>query len=294
MRKPSFFRWLIPLLLILGLGGCSAVELAYAMAPRLAVKFADEYFYLSKRQEAQALQLFEARKQLHQTEELPLYYDFANRLEQRFEAGLDAESLDATLKEGEQLLRLGLRNTLPAISTLMAGLEENQVEYFLGKLNEKEDEYRQRIAEGESEEKREENEFEDLEEWTGKLRDEQKQLVRQYLEKMHDNREYWLQWRMERNRMLGELLKTQPDAGQIEAFLQSSWVGRADIPTELAARSAHNRKLYISMMLELEESLDDSQRRKVRERITESRELVLALMPEDVKEQLLADLAPAR
>ncbi len=48
------------------------------------------------------------------------------------------------------------------------------------------------------------------------------------------------------------------------------------------------------MMLELEESLDDSQRGKVRERIVESRDLVLALMPNDIKEQLLADVAPAR
>lgn len=288
-KNPALRRLLL-LMLVLMLGACSAVEVAYAIAPRLAVKFADEYFYLSNAQEAQALELFQARKKVHQIEELPLYLAYADRLEQRFAEGLTKEALDASLAEGEQLLREGVKKTLPAISSLMADLDDDQVEYFVGKLREKEDEYRKRIEEGESERNREENEFEDLEEWTGKLREEQRVLVRKHLASMHDNREHWLQWRVDRNRMLAELLGKDPTAGEIEKFLTHSWVDRGNIPEALAKRSSENRELYIEMMLELEATLDDAQREKVRARITESRELILALMPDDVQQQLLAEL----
>lgn len=290
-RKISRKHWLLPLLLIALLGGCSAVELGYAIAPRLAVRFIDDYFYLGNAQEARALELFEARKKKHQHEELPLYFAYANRLEERFKAGLTHESLDTSLEEGEQLLRQGVSKTLPAISEIIADLDEDQVEYFLGRLNEKEDEYRQRIREGESEEKRNENEFEDLEEWTGKLRKEQRKLVRKHLAGMHDNRAAWLQWRVERNGMLATLLKRDPGAAEIEEFLRDSWVQRNGISAELEERSAENREKYIEMMLELENSLDESQRQNVLTRINESRELILALMPDDVQNQLLAGLA---
>ncbi|MDX1455561.1 MAG: DUF6279 family lipoprotein [Gammaproteobacteria bacterium] len=273
---------------VLALSACGAVELAYSMAPRLAVEFADEYFYLNTRQESEALALFKARKAEHEVRELPLYYAFAERVEQRFLAGLTPESLDASIDEGEQLLRQGVRDTMPAIAEIMAGLDEDQRAYFVGKLEEKEQEYRERIAEERSDKEREENEFEDMEEWIGELNEEQKRLIRSHVARMHDNRPLWLAWRVARNDGLGQLLLDNAGQQEIESFLKRSWVDRVDLPAELAERSTHNRQQSIEMILALQETLTDKQRDKVLKRIREARELVLALMPAEVERELLA------
>lgn len=278
---PNKFRIVaIILLLTAGVTACSMAGFGYDIAPRLAVRYADDYLQLSNRQEARALQLFEARKELHQRDELPQYALFMADIEQRFEQGPTADDIDHALERVSDFWSLAIERTVPAITTILLDLDEDQLDAFENRLADSEERYRERIEEHDPAKELEER-IEDIEEWTGELDEEQRALVQERLATLNDTRVAWLEWRIERNSRLMALLREQADTEALEEFLLKSWVSRDYVDPELVEATEENRKRYVDLLLELDTMITPAQRNRVADRLAEYREIVWDLLQEE-------------
>lgn len=278
---PTFSRIIaVTLLLTGGVTACSMAGFGYDIAPRLAVRYADDYLQLSNRQEARALQLFEARKELHQRDELPRYAIFMVDVERRLEADPAPADIDYALEQVSEFWSLAIERTVPAITSILLDLDEDQVDALGRKLADSEERYRKRIEEHDPEKELEER-TEDIEEWTGKLDEEQLALVSERLATLNDTRVAWLEWRIERNSRLMTLLRERTDAAALEEFLLKSWVSRENIDPALVEATDENRQRYIALLLELNEMITPEQRERVEEKLADYREIVWELLEDE-------------
>lgn len=263
-----------------GLAACSLAGFGYDMAPRIAVRYADDYLALSNRQEARALELFRERKALHQRDELPQYAIFMADLERRLQRGVTREDFNHTFERVNELWDLAVERTVPAIATILADLDEDQLAALEESLADSEERYRERIREHDPEKRREER-FEDIEEWTGDLTAEQRAFIDERFAQLNDTRVDWLEWRIERNQRLIDLLKTRPGKAEIEAFMISSWARRNDIDPALEKATEENRAIYRGMLVDLADRLTEAQMESVADKLAEYREIVWELLPEE-------------
>ena len=280
----SSHRRLIAALSILamvgGLAACSLAGFGYDIAPRLAVRYADDYLHLNTRQEAKALELFRERKTIHQQDELPQYAVFMMDLERRLQRGLTHDDFNHAFERVNQLWDVAVERTVPAIATILADLDDDQLEALEESLADSEERYRERIRDHDPEERREER-FEDIEEWTGDLSEEQRAFVEERFAQLNDTRVAWLEWRIQRNQRLVDLLKKKPGREEIEAFMISSWARRDDIDPELEKATEENRAIYRRLLVDLAARLNPDQEEAVAEKLAEYREIVWDLLPED-------------
>jgi hypothetical protein len=278
---PKFFRIIsVVSLLVAGVTACSMAGFGYDIAPRLAVRYVDDYLQLSNRQEARALQLFEARKEIHQRDELPQYAIFMVDVERRLEQGPTSEDIDHVLERVSKFWSFAIERTVPAITTILLDLDEDQVDALGKKLADSEERYRERIEEHDPEKELEER-IEGIEEWTGELNEAQRQLVQQRLATLNDTRVAWLKWRIERNSRLMTLLREQADTQALEEFLLKSWVSREYVDPELVEATEENRKRYVDLLLELNTMITPEQRERVERRLAEYREIVWDLLEDE-------------
>lgn len=267
-------------LLVAGITACSLAGFGYDIAPRLAVRYADDYLALSSRQEARALELFRERKALHQEDELPQYAILLVDIERRIDRGVTKDDFNYTFNRVNELWDLAVKRTVPAIATILSDLDEDQLGALEESLADSEERYRERIKEHDPEERREDR-FEDIEEWTGELDDEQRAFIDARLDTLHDTRIEWLEWRIERNTRFMALLNTQPGRDAIEDFMINTWAERDSIDPELRRKSNENRVIYRQLLVDLADQLREEQKENVAEKVAEYREIVWDLLDDE-------------
>lgn len=283
-------RIILLMLLFGGVAACSLADFGYDMAPRIAVRYMDDYLQLDTRQEAMALDLFRARKQLHEKEELPQYAMLMAEIERRYAGELEVEDFNTVFDRINELWDIAVIRTVPAIAVILDDLDDDQLAALDESLADSEERYRERIEEHDRDE-RIEDRIEDIEEWTGDLDDEQKEFLRGRLAQMHDTRVAWLEWRIARNERLMELLLQRPGEQAIEDFLVSSWAGAENIPAELEQATEENRIAYRQLLLELDGRLSAEQHGEVTEKLAEYRETIWDLLSEEQRLALQERLA---
>lgn len=279
-------RPLAVLLLALFVASCSFANFAYDYAPRIATRFVDEYLQLSNRQAEQALELFRERHAEHARDELPRYYRFLVNTETAGADGFDRQEIDMLFDGVQELFALGIGRTLPAAARILDDLDRNQLDALQKRLREDVEEDRERLKEDHVARRRQEA-LEDVEEWVGDLEPAQKELILGELEAMVETRPLWLQWRIARNEQLVALLREKPEREAIEKFLADYWIRRAGMPEELVQGMQSNRERYRDMVVALDASLSESQRSKARDKLVEYREMVLDMMPDEIRVAVL-------
>jgi len=283
-------RRLVPVAaLALLVTACSMADFAYDLAPRLAVRFVDDYLQLDNRQAEQALVLFRERHALHARDELPRYYRFLVETETATRDGIDAGEVDAVFDQVREFFRLGIERTIPAAAEILAGLNVDQLDALQERLQEDVAEDRKRLAEDHAARRRKET-LEDFEEWVGDLAEPQQQMIMRELKAMEETRPLWLNWQITRNEQLIELLRSRPQRDAIEAFLADYWIHQSSAPEELVQGMTANRQRYRAMIVALDGSMSERQRRSVREKLEEYREMVLDMMPEEIRVVILEEL----
>lgn len=283
-------RLVAVLLLVLFTASCSLANFAYDYAPRIATRFVDEYLQLSNRQAEQALQMFRERHALHARDELPRYYRFLQQTRSAEKDGFDRQEVDELFDGVQQLFALGIERTIPAAARILDDLDVNQLDALQRRLQEDVEEDRQRLREDHVARRRQEA-LEDVEEWVGELEASQEKMILGELDAMDETRPLWLQWRISRNEQLIALLRGKPEKEAIEKFLADYWIHRGGMPEKLAQGMDANRERYRDMIVMLDESLSDEQRNKAREKLVEYREMVLDMMPDEVRVALLEERA---
>lgn len=275
-------RRLAVLLLVLLVASCSLADFAYDYAPRIATRYVDDYLQLSNAQAEEALQMFRERHAVHARDELPRYHRFLVRTETAAADGFQRREIDQLFDGVQELIALGIERTIPAAARILDGLDQDQLDAMQLRVQEDIEEDRERLEEDHVARRRQEV-LEDVEEWVGELEASQEKMILGELEAMVETRSMWLQWHIARNEQLINLLRDKPERARIESFLTDYWVHRTGIPEELLQGMHVNRERYRDMIVMLDESLSDQQRSMAREKLAEYREMVLDMMPDDVR-----------
>lgn len=277
MRKSSWL--LLPLLL---LTACSMAGFAYDLLPRLAVRQADTYLQLSKRQEARALELFRERHALHARDELPRYYALLRKAERAAADGITREEIDEVLDEVEFLYKLAIERTLPAVAEILAGLDDAQLDLLEKRLRADAEKDRKRLAENHRA-RRIEKTIEEIEEWTGDLSDPQQEMIIAALEEMHETRPMWLEWRIENSHRFIDFMRGRPEPVEIEKRLAEYWLDRPHMPQELYVKLQDNANRYREMLIALDGNVSEAQRSHALEKLSSFAEVVLDIMPKETR-----------
>lgn len=273
--------------LVLVAAGCSMADFAYDLAPRIALRYVDDYLQLSNRQAEHALQLFRERHALHARDELPRYYAFLVGTRAAASDGITLAEVDSILGGVQALAELGVARTIPAAASILAGLDGDQLDALDERLAESAAEYREELDDDHKGRRIGET-LEDVEKWLGSITEPQRELLTRELRAMTETAPQWLAWRIERNAGLVKLLREQGGQDRIEAFLAGYWLRREGLPEGLQAATDANRARYSAMIVALDATLSTAQRQHALERLTEYTEMVVDMMPEEIRVSTLA------
>src|SRR5690606_14047478 len=137
-----------------------------------------------------ALELFRERHALHARDELPRYHDFLVETRRALQDGLTRAEVDAVFDGVETLGELGVRRTLPAISEILAGLDDAQLGALEERLEDSAAEYREKLDDDHKGRRLGET-LEDIEEWTGTITDAQREMLTRELLAMQETAPLW-------------------------------------------------------------------------------------------------------
>lgn len=269
---------------------CSVADFAYDLAPRIALRYVDDYLQLDNRQEEQALSLFRERHALHARDELPRYYRFLGETRHAIGDGITADEVDTLFDGVNALAELGITRTIPAVARILAGLDADQLDALEERLQESASEYREKLDDDHRGRRLGET-LKDIEEWIGEISEAQRTMLTRELQAMNETAPQWLEWRMQRNERLIALLRDKPAQPVIEAFLAGYWLRREGVPPALETATAENRARYRNMIVALDGSLSVAQREHALARLAEYSEMVVDMMPDDVSAAVLEDVA---
>lgn len=288
LSRPA--RGILLLLVAAVLAACSMADFAYSLAPRIAVRYVDDYLQLTNRQEARALEMFRERHALHARDELPRYHDFLVETRLAVRDGLTRADVDTIFDGVQSLAELGVRRTIPAAARILADLDNAQIDALEERLHDSAEEYRAELDDDHKGRRLGET-LEDVADWIGNVTDSQREMLARELGAMTETRPMWLAWRIEQNRRLIALLRGEPSQDAIEAFLAGYWLRQDGLPPELVAGRDANRARYRNMIVALDASLSAGQRGHALEKLAEYRDKVVGMMPDDVRAVVLAEHA---
>lgn len=269
------------LLALVFVASCSVADFAYDLAPRIALRYVDDYLQLDNRQEEQALSLFRERHALHARDELPRYYRFLGETRQAISDGITAGEVDTLFDDVTALAELGIERTIPAAASILAGLDADQLDALEERLEESAEEYREELDDDHKGRRLGET-LKDIEEWIGEISDVQRAMLTRELQAMTETAPMWLEWRIERNERLISLLRDEPAQPVIEEFLAEYWLRRQEVSPALETATAENRARYRAMIVALDVSLSTAQRDHALARLAEYSQMVVDMMPDDV------------
>lgn len=279
-RTPRLYPFFLAGTLLVA--GCSFADFAYDLAPRIAVRYVDDYLQLTNRQEARALEMFRERHALHARDELPRYHAFLQETRVALEDGLTGAEVDAVFDQVQALAELGVRRTIPAAAKILADLDADQVGALEERMQDSAEEYREELDDDHKGRRLGET-LKDIEEWIGPIDDAQRDMLTRELRAMHDTAPMWLRWRMRKNEELVALLRGEPEQADIEEFLAGYWLRQDGLSPQLIAERDANRRRYRGMIVALDASLQPEQRAHALGRLGEYGGMVLDMMPEAVR-----------
>lgn len=180
---------LLPLVLLLS--ACSFTFM-YPRADFFLGWQIDSYLRLESSQERWLDERLEARLRWHHQQELPRWRDWLVSLRNDVaEQRIDEASYQQYMEQLSQLLRATSGGLIDDATALIQRLNDEQAKALLERLQEEADEEREELAEEsleEYQEQRFERSIDHYEDWFGRLSDEQRQAVRDYVQQVPDMR----------------------------------------------------------------------------------------------------------
>ncbi|GAB3016140.1 DUF6279 family lipoprotein [Bowmanella dokdonensis] len=266
-------RLFATVLLVLGLAGCST-GFVYTNLDWLVHWYLDDYVNLDRQQKKLFDQHMNEWLDWHRNEELVSYRAHLVRLKQAVEQGpMTQTQWLAEFEQGRAHWQRLLDHLAPELATLALTLEDKQVESIFTEVEDKNREREEdRADQDESErlQERHENLVEDLEQWAGRLNEQQKELVGEYAGQFRSNFNNWIIYRRAWQARAKEMLLEKQDSEQWKAsFAQLLSEPERYQSPEFKRISAYNNALYAKMLEALQPSLSDKQRRHVSRELQE-------------------------
>lgn len=261
MSRPRRVRFFLLAALALLLAGCSgALRIAYDNADAFARWKADGYLSLSGADSEELDERIDAFFAWHRARALPEYEALAREAAHRIEDGLSQDDLvwgyDSLVAHGTESLRAAAGNLAPLLDRVGAAQLRN-IERGLAEDNRK---FAREYLQGSEEERRKRRvrrTVERLQDWVGRLSDEQVARVRQYAERVPEVDA--LRDRDRRRLQAGflEIVRTGTARERLAEYLARWQQGRD--PAYAAASAAFRREFH-ALLLDLDRSLTPAQR----------------------------------
>ncbi len=254
------FTWIVVMVALAA--ACSTARLGYNNADWLVAMYVDRYFDLDGEQKDWFKARMAEHVAWHRREELPRYHRILTDMRTRVENGLEREDLDIVATElAHRYLALADR-LLPDMAHLTASLDTEQIDHFERRL--------QRRFEAEREEEaKTRRRIERIEDWTGRLDDEQRAHVAELMTPESDEADAREDDSGRRERRTAEYiaaLRAGADTAELEGMLRKWWMGfiqeRLDEGGKVEVRGQG-----VKVILGLDGVLTDRQRARVVKRL---------------------------
>lgn len=267
MQIPRSVRWLAAVLVLVTVTGCST-RFVYERIDWFVVWRIGGYVTLTSEQKENLKEDVQAHLDYVRVNQMPA----AARLLRDMQADLNSGYVTAEMIDGRyndmlaQYDEFMLGIIEPSMRFLRSLDEEQIAELFenLEKINqEMYEEYSGRTPE-EREKNRNKSAVKGMQDWTGKLSDDQKQILRDALARMDDASEQWIDYQREWQRRFRELLETRPPEEEYRRELTQLFVYPRDLHSpEYRARVDGNRAILNDALAELFTNMTDKQRSRM-------------------------------
>lgn len=256
-------RRLVPLLLVLTLGGCAA-QFAYNQLDRALPWLLDDYLDLTGPQYDLLQTRMSAQLCWHRVTQLPVYADWLRRAEAGLRDGMTAEDLDRFEGELWVYWKTMMGRVAPDLAQVMAGLSDKQIAELAERLELKNLEFAAERVKPTATEQRSRM-ARDLrrhfERWVGSLTDGQKQEVQDWSEEVELTSTLRLAARRAWQAQLLAALRERQDRARLASALSELLVNPASSRTaDYQRRLDNNTALTKSLILSLLPTLSARQK----------------------------------
>ena len=282
MRPPRGF--LILLLALAALAGCSGARIAYNNADTAVRWMADDYFAFEEAQDEDFRARLARFHAWHRREELPRYGALAAEAGDKLAGGLTQEKLQWAWDSVIARYRRMAQQAAPELAAVLARLTPRQYARLERRFADSDAEFgRKHLGGGEQEQRarRDKRNLELMREWFGELSDAQEAQLRDASAKLPLLYALRLQNRQRRQQEFVALLKASRGAAELEPRLRR-WLADWDegAAPEYLRLSRLHREQYMQMLLELDRSLAPAQRAYAVARLAAYGDLFAALAGE--------------
>lgn len=265
-------RWLLLLLAVSLLGGCSGLRLVYSNLDRAVVWRATDYVDLDRGQRHWLRQ--EARVYLHwhRHQQLPQWAAVIEDFDTAVHAGVDLRQLMAMEERAEKLIAVMLRRMVPLMVDLMGGFSNSQISGLEAALQASNEElnadyeglgiaeqrevWRQKIRDG-------------LDRWIGRLTPEQEALLETVSASVAPDNSEWVGFRQ---LWQADLLDALDQRQQMDAFeeriLELMLQRERWHPPNYQEEVARHQRLYRQFAVDLLNQLEPDQKRRLSRRLS--------------------------
>lgn len=269
--RTRLLGWLSLAALLLALGACSAVKVAYNNIDLYLLWKADDYFALESGQKARLKAELEATTAWHRSEELWQYTALFEETRDRVGSAISETDIEWLLSSVRMRYEALARHAAPRAAAVLSSLSPAQIAHFQATLQRENEAFAAEYVEVPPDVQRRQRfkrTVELMEEWVGPLSEAQRVRMEQMSLEIPLTNGLRHADRQRRQRALVALVTQYRTADTLapalEAWLMEWDQGRSN-DYQAAAREA--RRQTVAMVLELEQSLSSTQRSRLQLRL---------------------------
>lgn len=178
----AVIRSIVVVMVLVAVGGCSTIRIAYNQADHLASWTADDYFDLTPEQKAAFKARFERFHAWHRTTQLPDYVEVLESAYQRVSAGASQADADWLTSTFQARLETLARHAYRDAAQLLSQLSDEQLKATRREMDERNRKFAREQGVGSSEDEQRrlqaKRQIERIEHWTGPLDSAQEAKIR--------------------------------------------------------------------------------------------------------------------
>ncbi len=245
------------------LAGCS-LGFIYPRLDTIAGWQLDRYLRLESGQEAWLDERLEERLSWHQREQLPQWREALQALRSDIANNtLDADKHQFYSTQIKSLMQASASGLVDDVVALAAGLNDKQVQHFFAHYDEETEEMREELAEANADpeasvKERQDELIEDVEQWLGRVNDDQKTFLRQWAQESIRWSDYALDSRQRWREFLDQSLAARQDpvatrAAVEQMLLQAERLRSPEYQAAIDKQAAHRRALHLYLLQSMSE-----------------------------------------
>ncbi|WP_104037474.1 DUF6279 family lipoprotein [Vibrio jasicida] len=274
-------RYGFVLISIVLLAGC-AKKFLYSNIDWVVIEYLDDYVSLDGEQESLLEERILLLADWHKEEELPLYIDHLKQLESLNKDNVTLESLQANRDQMRDHYQRLVSKAAPDLFSLSMQLDTKQESEFVDSVKERYKERDEKYVGKTEQELREivlENTEEWMEEWLGKLSNQQKVRAKQLSKKVIINSPLWRDYRSSIIQELEYLFENKTNTVVYQqVFMKLLFEPESYYSDQLRDNIDRNIELTDQFTLDISQSMSDKQWRHFHGKIREWRELAEELL----------------